>query len=85
MVFADPVTDMVKEARKAENIQVKAGICDRKACKIYPSSSGGLICRVYRPKGTEYKWQGETLVASSSKFKQVDCDLIMDEVPDVTQ
>merc|ERR1719198_868485 len=75
----DFITDTVKEMQKAESVQVKAGICDRKACKIYPASDGGLICRVYRPKGTEYKWQGETKInTAGSKFFQVDCDQIIE-------
>lgn len=32
---------------------------------------------VYRPKGTEYKFEGKTLVSSSGAFQRVDCDMIL--------
>ena len=33
---------------------------------------------VYRPKGTEYKFEGKTLVSSSGAFQRVDCDMILE-------
>jgi hypothetical protein len=33
---------------------------------------------VYRPKGTEYTYEGKTLVSPSGIFQRVDCDQILE-------
>mmetsp|Transcript_33083 Transcript_33083/g.45860 ORF Transcript_33083/g.45860 Transcript_33083/m.45860 type:complete len:148 (+) Transcript_33083:74-517(+) len=77
----DVVTDLVKTAAKIENIVTKPDICDKKACKIYPASDGEMICRLYRPKGTEYMFNGEVLTQPrSGKFVQVDCETVIEKI-----
>jgi hypothetical protein len=80
----DPVTDLAKRAKTIEKIKVKDVICDRKACKIYPSGDD-YKCRLYRPKGGDYVYKGETLYAKAGAFQDVDCDTIIDRYEVVSE
>jgi len=42
----DPVTALVAQTSKIQDVKTKPGICDRKACKIYPGDDG-FICRTF--------------------------------------
>jgi hypothetical protein len=42
----DPVSALVAQTQKIQDVKTKPGICDRKACKIYPGDDG-FICRTF--------------------------------------
>eukprot|EP00241_Pyramimonas_parkeae_P010125 CAMPEP_0114247466 /NCGR_PEP_ID=MMETSP0058-20121206/13038_1 /TAXON_ID=36894 /ORGANISM="Pyramimonas parkeae, CCMP726" /LENGTH=141 /DNA_ID=CAMNT_0001360775 /DNA_START=178 /DNA_END=603 /DNA_ORIENTATION=+ len=79
VAIADPVKDLVNTQNKILTTVTKPGICDRKACKIYPQPDGSFLCRLYRPQGTEYTFEGQTEISKAGKFQRVDCDSILQE------